>query len=173
MEIKAKLNYLRIAPRKVRLVVDLVRGMDVIDAKAQLRFMPQRVAENLIKLIDSAVSNAENNFKISKDGLFISKIMVNEGTPFKRWRPVSRGRAFPIMKRTCSIDLILGVKEGFEAKKVKSEKIKESGEVKDQKEIKEESKPVSGKAKVKPVKEAKKPSRLGGFTKKIFRRKSI
>ena len=168
MEIKAKLNYLHIAPRKARLVVDLIRGMDAKEAKTQLRFMPQRVAGYLVKLIDSAVSNAESNFKIDKEGLFIKQIRVDEGTPFKRWRPVSRGRAFPVLKRTCSIDLVLDVKEGFKPKEIKEVK-KEI----EQKETKEESKTVPDKIKTKPIKDPKKVSKLKGLTKKIFRRKSF
>jgi len=168
MEIKAKLNYLHIAPRKARLVVDLIKGMDAKEAKTQLRFMPQRVAGYLVKLIDSAVSNAESNFKIDKEGLFIKQIRVDEGTPFKRWRPVSRGRAFPVLKRTCSIDLVLDVKEGFKPKEIKEVK-KEI----EQKETKEESKTVPDKIKTKPIKDPKKVSKLRGLTKKIFRRKSF
>jgi large subunit ribosomal protein L22 len=171
MEIKAKLNYLHIAPRKVRLVVDLIKGMDAKEAKTQLRFMPQRVAGYLIKLIDSAISNAENNLKIDKEGLFIKQIRVDEGTPFKRWRPVSRGRAFPVLKRTCSIDLVLGIKEGFKPKEVKE--VKKGIEPKETKEIKEETKAVPEKIKTKPTKESKKTSKFGGLTKKIFRRKSF
>lgn len=171
MEIKAKLNYLRIAPRKARLVVNLVKNMDAKEAKTQLKFMPQRTAEHLLKLLNSAISNAENNFKIDKESLFIKQIKVDEGTPFKRWRPVSRGRAFPVMKRTCSINLILGVKEGFKPKEVKEfrETIKET----EQKETKDESKIISEKGKIKAPKELKKTPKFGGLTKKIFRRKSF
>jgi large subunit ribosomal protein L22 len=171
MEIKAKLNYLHITPRKVRLVVGLIKGMDVKEAKTQLKFMPQRVAEYLIKLINSAISNAESNFKIDKEGLFIKQIRVDEGTPFKRWRPVSRGRAFPVLKRTCSIDLILGVKEGFKPKETKE--TKKEAEQKEIKETKEETRAVSDKIKTKPIKDSKKISKFGGLTKKIFRRKSF
>ena len=148
--------------------MDLIKGMDAKEAKTQLRFMPQRVAGYLVKLIDSAVSNAESNFKIDKEGLFIKQIRVDEGTPFKRWRPVSRGRAFPVLKRTCSIDLVLDVKEGFKPKEIKEVK-KEI----EQKETKEESKTVPDKIKTKPIKDPKKVSKLRGLTKKIFRRKSF
>lgn len=173
MEIKAKLNYLHIAPRKTRLVADLIKGMHVKEAKAQLKFMPQRFAGHLSKLLNSAIANAENNFKLDKEGLFIKNITVDEGTPFKRWRPVSRGRAFPIMKRTCNINLILGVVEGFKSKKIKTKEVKKESEQTELKEAKEETKTVTEKIKNKPLKETQKVSKLKGFTKKIFRRKSF
>lgn len=138
--------------------------------------MPQRTSDCLLKLLNSAISNAENNFKISKEGLFIKEIRVDEGVPFKRWRPVSRGRAFPVLKRTCSINLVLETREGFKSKKikgVKKEEIKKEAEQKEIKETKEESKVASGKVKVKAPKELKKVSKFKGLTKKIFRRKSF
>ncbi|MDP2934247.1 MAG: 50S ribosomal protein L22 [bacterium] len=175
MEIKAKLNYLHIAPRKVRLVSNLIKGMDVQEARTQLKFMPQRTSGYLLKLLDSAVSNAKNNFKIDKEGLFVKEIRIDEGVPFKRWRPVSRGRAFPVLKRTCSINLVLGTREGFKVKEIEKE-IKEIEKEAEQKEIKttkEESKISSDKIKVKAPKELKKVSKFKGLAKKIFRRKSF
>jgi len=177
MEIKAKLNYLHIAPRKVRLVSDLIKGMDVDEAKVQLRFAPQRISGHLLTLINSAIANAEKSFKLDKEGLYIKQITVDEGTPFKRWEPVSRGRAFPILKRTSSINLVLGIKEGFEAKKKKAAKKEtpEPKETKPEKEI-EQIKKETKVEKPKPTRvqqEAKKPSKFKGFTQKIFRRKSF
>jgi large subunit ribosomal protein L22 len=177
MEIKAKLNYLHIAPRKVRLVSNLIKGMDIHEARMQLKFMPQRTSDCLLKLLNSAVSNAENNFKIGKEGLFIKEIRIDEGVPFKRWRPVSRGRAFQVLKRTCSINLVLGIREGFKPKKIKEaekeEEAKKETEQKEVKETKEELKIVSDKIKAKTSKEFKKVSKFKGLTKKIFRRKSF
>jgi len=175
MEIKAKLNYLHVAPRKARLVSNLIKGMDVKEAKTQLRFMPQRTSGYLVKLLDSAVSNAENNFKIDKEGLFVKEIRIDDGVPFKRWRPVSRGRAFQVLKRTCSINLVLGIKEGFKVKEIKKEvkEIKKETEQKEIKTTKEESKISSDKIKVSAPKELKKVSKFKGLTKKIFRRKSF
>jgi large subunit ribosomal protein L22 len=175
MEIKAKLNYLHIAPRKVRLVSNLIKGMDIQEAKTQLKFMSQRTSDCLLKLLNSAVSNAENNFKIGKEGLFIKEIRIDEGVPFKRWRPVSRGRAFQVLKRTCSINLVLGVREGSEPKKVKEVKkeTEQKETKKETKEAKEESKIIPEKVKAKAPKELKKVSKFKGLTKKIFRRKSF
>jgi len=177
MEITAKLNYLHIAPRKIRLVSDLIKGMDIKEAKIQLRFMPQRVSAPLLTLINSAIANAENNLKLDKDGLYVKQITVDEGTPFKRWQPVSRGRAFPILKRTSSVNLVLGIKEGFETKKTKETKKEtiapKEAAIKETKEIKEEIKPTTEKVKHKAPQEIKKVSKFKGLTKKIFRRKSF
>lgn len=165
MEIKAKLNYLRIAPRKVRIVADLVRGMDVKEAEIQLKFTPKRITEPLLKLLKSGIANAKNNFNVEKDVLYIKELNINEGAPFKRWRPVSRGRAFPIMKRTSHINLVLGVREG-----IKIEKKKEVEPVKEAQKIEkiEEKKP-----KHRAPKEIEKRPESKGLFKKIFRRKSF
>ena len=165
MEIKAKLNYLRIAPRKVRLVADLVRNMDVKEAETQLKFMPKRSAAPLLKLLNSAIVNAKNNFNIEKDGLYIKELKINEGPPLKRWRPVSRGRAFPIMKRTSHIDLVLGVKPSLAPAKVVATEDKKSVET---------EKPFErAKPKYRAPKEIAKKPKSKGLFKKIFRRKSF
>lgn len=165
MEIKAKLNYLRIAPRKIRLVTDIIQGMEIRRAENHLKFIPKRTAQPILKLLHSATANAQHNFKIDKESLYIKKIVVNEGTPFKRWRPVSRGRAFPILKRTSHIDLVLGVKEGALIKKAETppgvEEIKKEAVVK-------KPKPV-----IRAPKKFAKGLGLKGLTKKIFRRKSF
>lgn len=107
MVVKAKLNNLRIAPRKVRLVADLIRGKNVDWAQSVLEMIVKRAAKPMSKLLKSAVANAENNFHLDKDNLYISKIMVNEGRKLKRWRARSRGRAFEIQKKTSHIILEL------------------------------------------------------------------
>lgn len=167
MEIKAKLNYLRITPRKVRLVADLVRNMDVKQAETQLKFMPKRASAPLLKLLNSAIANAKNNFNLEKDVLYIKKITVDEGPPFKRWRAGSRGRANPIIKRTSHINLVLDVKPGAKIEKFaqKAEPI-EAG-------LPQSEKVLAGKPKFKAPKEIKKGKGLKGLTKKIFRRKSF
>jgi len=113
MAVKAKLNYLRIAPRKVRLVADLVRGKNVAKARTILEFTKKRAAQPLKKLLDSAVANARNNFKIDKekiDRFYISEIRVDEGPTLKRWMPRSRGRAAEIHKKTSHITLVIDEK---------------------------------------------------------------
>jgi len=167
MEIKAKLSYLRISPRKVRGVTEFIKGMQVKQAESHLKFIPKRVSRYLLRLLQSAVSNAQNNFKADKDSLYIKEITVNEGSPFKRSRPVSRGRAFQIMKRTSNINLILGSKEGAKIKKKPAETPTKS-------EIQAgppKSKGFGGKPKA--PKEIVKGSKIRGLTQKIFRRKSF
>lgn len=107
MEVKAKLRFLRIAPRKVRLVADLIRAKSALAAESQLSFMPKGSARPMLKLLNSAVANAENNFKLKKDNLYIKRIMVDEGPKLKRWRPRAFGRAAPILKRSSHITIIL------------------------------------------------------------------
>ena len=108
MAIVAKLNHLRMSPRKVRLAANLVRGMDVDEAETQLAHMPKRATEPLRKLLRSAIANAEHNFQKERATLFIQTLMVNEGTPLKRYRPRAFGRASDIRKRVSHITLALG-----------------------------------------------------------------
>lgn len=113
MEIKASLKYLRIAPRKARLVADLVRGMNIERARKSLQFSKKGVAEPFLKLLESAIANAKKNFDFDENRiqkLFISKIEVNEGPKLKRWMPVSRGMTHPIQKKTSHITLVLDEK---------------------------------------------------------------
>jgi len=107
----AKLNRLRIAPRKVRLVADLIRGKDVKQARAVLHFTIKKAAQPLAKLLESAVANAKNNFKMTEESLRIAKITVDQGRTLKRFRPVSRGRTAMIQKKTSHITLVLVSKE--------------------------------------------------------------
>ena len=171
MEIKAKLNYLRIAPRKVRLIADLIRSMDVKEAEIQLKFMPKRASVPLLKLLNSAIANARNNFSLEKDILYIKKIMVNEGPPFKRWRAGARGRAFLISKRTSYINLVLDVKPGAKAEERKAKK-PEPETIKPEKIEKAEEEEREKPKYRAPKKIVKKPETRGLF-KKIFRRKSF
>ena len=106
----AKLNYLKIAPRKVRLIANLLKKRSVIEAESELLYRPQRAAKPLLKLLRSAVSNAVNkDFK--KENLFITDIRVDQGPMLKRWMPRAQGRATPIHKKMSHIILILGEKE--------------------------------------------------------------
>lgn len=103
-------RYLRISPKKVNLVADLVRGKPVEQAINFLRFTPKKSAKPLLEAIKSAAANAEQNFKQQRKDLYISKIIVNEGAILKRSMPVSRGRTHPIKKRTSHITVELSVK---------------------------------------------------------------
>lgn len=106
---KAKLNNYRQAPRKVRLVADLVRGKSVAHARAELKHLAKRAATPLLKLIDSAVANA-NNVTGKKDGLYVKSIQVDKGVILKRSMPRAHGRAFPIHKHTSHVSIELGTK---------------------------------------------------------------
>ncbi len=123
---KAIRRYLRIAPKKVNLVADLVRGKPVEYAINLLKFIPKHAAKPMLDTIKSAVANAENNFKQKKSDLYISKIVVNEGSTLKRSRPVSRGRSHPILKRTSHIVVEVAVKPGAEKVEKKVTKRTES-----------------------------------------------
>jgi large subunit ribosomal protein L22 len=111
MEFTARVKFIRQAPRKVRKIADLVRGLDVVEALAQLNHLPQKAAIPVRKLIASAAANAEHNFKASSENLFVAKILVNGGATIKRFMPRSQGRAYGILKRTSHIDVVLGEKK--------------------------------------------------------------
>lgn len=109
-EAKAVVNYIRIPARKVRLVVDLIRGKKVGEAVAILRHTPRSASPVLEKLLNSAVANAEHNYQLDVNKLVISQAYVNEGPTLKRFQPRSQGRAFSIFKRTSHITLVVSEK---------------------------------------------------------------
>ena len=106
-EVKSVAKYVRIAPRKVRIVMDLIRGKDVDDAFAILKFTPKRGARLLEKVLKSAVANAENNFDMDADKLYVSTCFVDQGPTLKRIHPRSRGQAFSILKHTSHITVMV------------------------------------------------------------------
>ena len=110
MEAIAKLKYLRITPRKVRVVADLIRGKNVNQALAQLAFVEKRAAEPVAKLLRSAVANAEQHSKdkaLDVDSLRVKSLMVDQGPSLRRYMPRAMGRAFKILKKTSHISLII------------------------------------------------------------------
>ena len=107
MEVKAQARFIRIAPRKVRIVMDLIRGKNVKEALGILRYTPRRGSKIIEKVLNSAIANAENNNEMNRDGLFISKAFVDEGPTLKRFRPRAQGRASRIRKRTSHITVML------------------------------------------------------------------
>lgn len=109
-EVKATAKYIRIAPRKVRIVMNLVRGKSVADALAILKFTPKIGADAVAKVLRSAVANAENNFDMDVDRLFISSAFVDQGPTLKRIHPRSRGQAFKILKHTSHITVAVNEK---------------------------------------------------------------
>ena len=107
MEAKAVAKYVRIAPRKVRVVMNLIRGKNIAEAFAILKFTPKAGSEVLTKVLKSAVANAENNFDMDSDRLYIKTAFVDEGPTLKHIHPRSRGQAFKILKRTSHITVIV------------------------------------------------------------------
>jgi len=105
--VRASARYVRVAPRKARLVADQVRGLQIDRARALLDFSPRNAARDIRKLIDSAASNAENNHELIADDMLISEITVDEGPTLRRYRPRALGRATRINKRTSHISIAL------------------------------------------------------------------
>lgn len=103
MQAKAHMKYVRISPRKISIVGDLIRGKDVKYAKAVLAHTPKAASDPLLKTLNSACANAENNFEMDADRLFVSEVLVGAGPILKRIRPRAQGRAFRIFKRTSHI----------------------------------------------------------------------
>jgi len=193
MQITAKLRYLRLTPRKVRQIADAIRGKKVIEAQTILQFLVRRPVLPISKLLKSAIASARNNFQLDPDNLYISKITVDEGPKLKRWRPVSRGTAHPIWKRTSHITLILEEIKPTAKKKKKTKKtatralISKEISARPTTQIKNLSALVPKTEEKKPFvptqprferKEIKKPSvptqqKGPGVIKRIFRRKAI
>ena len=111
MEARAELKYLRISPRKVSIVLDLIRNKPVNLAMAILRHTPNAACEDLIKLLKSAMANAENNHNMDVSKLYVSECFVCQGPTLKRIRPRAQGRAFRIDKKTSHITMVLKEKE--------------------------------------------------------------
>lgn len=173
MEVKAKLNKLRMAPRKVRLVVDVVRGMDAIKATEQLSFLKKRAAAPVLKLLNSAIANAENNLKLKKDNLYVKQIFVDEGFTLHRWKPRAMGRATPIQKKSSQVTIVLAEKVPTKAKSVSAKAStdkKEDLKIVSSEEIKQDMK-KEDQERVEQ-KEGASSSRIGKFKEKFSLRKA-
>ncbi len=192
MEIKAKAKHIRMSPKKIRLVADIVRGMETVRALNQLNFINKKAAGPIIKLIKSAIANAVHNYELDGNNLYIKEIKIDEGKVLKRWMPRAHGRATPVRKGSSHIILVLAEikdsgtigakKRKIEApvnlkemtKKVEGDKVKrEEKEAKvaekavKPEEVKKSEELTSGKSAVlKPEKADKK-----GFVSRMFRRK--
>ncbi len=159
--IRAKLSYLRISPRKVRLIADLIRGKSVMEAERILNFAVKRGAKDILKLLKSATASAAHNFQLEESNLYVAKITVDDGPKLKRWRPRARGSASEIQKKTAHVAIMLD-----EIEKGKIAAIKDEDKSKKEKTVKAE------KPKFEIQKEAPRP-RMGAGLKKMFRRKAI
>src|SRR3989344_5558832 len=168
-EVKAQLNNLRLSPRKVRAVIRLVKGKKVNDAIGQLEYFVRRSSEQVKKLINSAIANAENNFNMVRDNLYIKSIIVDEGVKLKGMRAKGFGRSAAIQKKTSHISIILGeYTAGLRREKTARVK-KEPGEV-----IKEETRAHDfKKPEVKREIIGPKKGVFGGLGKRLFQRKAV
>lgn len=172
--VSAQLNSLRQAPRKVRLIVNLVRGKGALKALQQLEFVIRRPALPVSKLIRSAIANAENNFNMVASNLYIKEFYVDEGVKLKRYQPKAMGAVGEIQKKTSHIHLVLAEKvPGLKGeKKETKEDHKHEGHTHDhaeadQPKMKNEGKPAVKTELGKKIAEPKKGVR------KMFQRKSI
>lgn len=111
MEAKAIARHIRIAPRKVRIVVDLIRGKNVGEAFSILKFTPKVASPVVDKVLRSAIANAEHNFDMNVDKLYISEVFVDQGPTMKRIHPRSRGQAFKILKRSSHVTVVVKERE--------------------------------------------------------------
>jgi len=107
MEAKAQVTYVRISPRKVKIVLDLIRNKPVDEAQAIVKFTPKAACEPVAKLLKSAIANAENNYNMDRNSLYVAQAMVCPGPIMKRIRPRTQGRAYRIEKRTSHITVVL------------------------------------------------------------------
>ena len=110
-EAKATLKYARISSRKVKIVADLIRGKDVDEALAIVKYTPKASSEIIEKLLKSAIANAENNHNMNHNKLYVAEIFANQGPTLKRIRPAAKGSAVRIRKRTSHITIVLKEKE--------------------------------------------------------------
>ena len=107
MEARAIAKHVRVSSSKMRFICDMVRGKSVQEALAILKFTPNKGARILEKVVKSAAANAENNFNMDSDKLYVSEVYSNQGPTLKRWRPRSKGSAFKILKRTSHIGVVV------------------------------------------------------------------
>lgn len=111
MEARAIAKYIRISPLKVNYIAREIRGKNVDEALAILEFTPKKGAKELQKVLNSAIANAENNFGLDRDALYVAEAYANDGPTMKRWRPRAQGRAYPILKRSSHIGVVVKERE--------------------------------------------------------------
>lgn len=108
---RAIAKYIRISPRKVKIVIDLIRGKQVDQALAILMYTPKAAAPVVLKLLNSAIANAENNLQLNREDLYVAEVFANPGPTLKRYVARSRGSASPMLKRTSHITVVLDTKK--------------------------------------------------------------
>jgi len=181
MKVKAKLKNLRVSPRKVRVSADIIRGCNIEDAIFRLDNTVKKSNEPIKKMLLGAVANAQNNFNLDRDSLIISDIQVGEGITMKRWMPRAYGRASEILKRSSHVYITLEGQEGATKstkkkavkKSVKEDKTEGSIETVEKVEGEKSNTLKLNKRSHYKVEAKKKESREKGFSKTMFKRKSI
>ncbi len=165
-ETKAKLKNLHIAPRKVRLVANLIKGMPVDEALAQLLVVTARSADPIVKLLRSAVSNAKSA-GMKTDSLVVKTIFVDQGPIMKRILPRAQGRATPIHKKISHITIVLAEKESVKSRRFDLTKAEKKPKKTEKSERKSKARTAEAKA------PEKKETEKAGFFRKTFQRKAI
>ncbi len=173
-EVKAQLNGLRMAPRKVRAITNLVKGKDVVCALNQMEFLIKRPVLPLIKLLNSAIANAENNLNMVRENHYIREFLVDEGTKLKRFMPRAQGRAGEIQKKTSKVRLVLDERVAGLKRQASQKKTKEAPKA-----VEEKTEISSAKGRHAPsdhevkTELGNKGNTLGNLGKRLFRRKVI
>ena len=172
MEIRARLNQVHLAPRKVRAVVNIIKKKDVLVAKDQLAHMIKRPARQIAKLLDSAIHNAENGYQMIPSNLYIRNVIVDEGTKLKRYLPRAQGRATEIQKKTSRITIVLDERvAGLKQEVVKKEEKKVEAARAEEEKI--ETMPSDVKRPEVKKEIGKKGGFLGNLRRRLFQRKSV
>lgn len=176
MEFKTTIRYLRMSPRKVRLVADLMRGKEVGAVQNELEHTRKASSLPLLKLLKSAIANVKHNFELSEKGLYIKEIRVDGGPMLKRFRPRAFGRAATIRKRTSHVTLILVIQElkdkSWRKKAAKEEILEENIREVELDEARKGGLKDHSRGEEKAL-DAKRPSVKSGFIKKVFSRKVV
>lgn len=111
MQTKATAKYIRVSPRKMKFICNMVRGKNVDEVLSILRFTPKKGAFELEKVVRSAAANAENNFDMVRENLYVAEVYANQGPTLKRFRPRAKGSAYKILKRTSHISVVVKERE--------------------------------------------------------------
>lgn len=184
MRVKSYTNYIHISPRKVKLVVDLIRGLGVEEAEEQLLVCKKRAAEVVLKSLKSAVAAAKHNFSLDKKNLYISEIRVDQGPSMKKWQAAAFGVAHPITRKTSHLTIVLEEKvKSDKHVKETEKKIQESQKLTEEKKEKESKservrKEKRVEKKLPKISQRKKEVKTKvfeqrkGFIRRIFQRKS-
>jgi len=185
MKVSARLKNLRVAPRKSRLLIGLIKGLDISDALIQLDDTVKKSSAPIKKLLESAIANGENNFGLDKSNLYVFDMKIQSGPVLKRWMPKAFGRAGKIMKRTSVIEITLEERIEGKGRKTKEEIEKEKQKRAEERKKQEKERSAQEKEEKKnsekginkkvekdqPVVNRKKEK--SGWGSKIFRRKSM